>query len=74
MGTRVSSLWPVISDGAFLLVVLAVPELDEVGAATGGGVAGAVGALGAATGSVAFGAGGVGVTGAVASFLGGVAA
>jgi len=68
MGTRVSSLAPEISDGAFLLVVLAIPELEEVGA--GVGVVGVAGALGAATGSAALGVGVGGATGAAASFLG----
>ena len=72
MGTRVSSLAPEISDGAFLLVVLAIPELEEVGA--GIGVAGVAGALGAATGSAALGVGVGGATGAAASFLGAAAA
>ena len=74
MGTRVSSLAPEISDGAFLLVVLAIPELEEDGAVTGGGVTGAAtAALGAATGSTVFGADTGAETGAD-SFLGAAAA
>ena len=73
MGTRVSSLAPEISDGAFLLVVLAIPELEEV-VGTRVGVAGVAGALGAATGSAALGVGVGGATGAAASFLGAAAA
>ena len=55
MGTLVSSLAPEISDGAFLLVVLATPEEVELGAETGVWAAGVTGvaALVACTGSAA---------------------
>jgi len=55
IGTLVSSLAPEISEGAFLLVTLAIPEGEELGADTGVCAVGVTGvaALGACTGSAA---------------------